>query len=87
MHDFGLTHIDGTAAVDANGDVYCAVGNQPNQPFVGLVKMKGSDGSIIWQSDNMPSGAMLTSAPSIGADGTVYLPGYDNNHLLLAYGN
>jgi hypothetical protein len=84
-HDFGATHIDGTAAVDANGDVYCAVGNQPSQPYIGLVKMSGTDGSIIWQSDMFDD--MITTAPAIGPDGTVYLPGYDNQHLLLAYGN
>jgi len=83
--DFGASRIDGTAAVDANGDVYVAVGNQPSQPYKGLVKMDGDTGDIIWQSDDL--GYMLTSAPSIAADGSVYLPGYDNSHVLFKWGS
>lgn len=82
--DFGASRIDGTAAVDANGDVYVAVGNQPTQPFKGLVKMKGSTGDIIWQSIDI--GYMITTAPSIGADGSIYLPGYDSAHMLYKWG-
>jgi hypothetical protein len=84
-HDFTVTHIDGTAAVDGNGDVYCAVGNQPSQPNKCLVKMDGATGNTIWQSDDL--GYMLTSSPSIDADGSIYLPGYDYLHVLFKWGN
>jgi outer membrane protein assembly factor BamB len=84
-HDFGATHIDGTGAVDDNGDVYVAVGNQPAQPFIGLVKMDGDNGNIIWQSDNI--GYMITTSPAIAADGSIYLPGYDSTHALYKWGN
>jgi hypothetical protein len=80
------TGIDSSAAVDANGDVYVALGNQEWPPPVihELVKLDGATGDLIWESDDL--GYILTGSPSIGADGTVYLPGYDNTHVLFAFG-
>ncbi len=83
-HFFSGTEIDGSAAVDANGDVYVAVGHQPSAPFVGLVKMDGTNGDILWQSDNL--GYLQTHSPSIGADGTVYLTGHFAATALYAWG-
>ena len=84
-HVFASTGIDGTAAVDANGDVYVAVGHQPSAPFVGLVKMDGDNGDILWQSDNI--GYLVTHAPSIGADGTIYMTGHYADPALYAWGD
>ena len=83
-HDFAGSNIDGSAAIDANGDVYVAVGNQPGNPYRGLVKMDGETGDVIWQADDI--GYMITTSPSIGADGTIYLPGYSTTKALFAYG-
>jgi hypothetical protein len=84
-HYFANTGIDGTAAVDANGDVYVAIGNQPGNPFRGLVKMDGDNGDILWQSDDL--GDMVTQAPSIGADGTIYMTGHFADKALYAWGD
>jgi len=84
-HPFAGTGIDGSAAVDANGDVYVGVGHQPSAPFVGLVKMDGDDGTILWQSDNL--GYLLTHSPSIGADGTIYMTGHFASTALYAWGD
>jgi len=77
------TGIDGSAAIDSNGDVYVAVGHQPGAPYRGLVKMDGDNGDILWQSDDL--GYMLTASPSIGADGTIYMPGFSAEDALYAW--
>ncbi|MCX6645904.1 MAG: PKD domain-containing protein [bacterium] len=84
-HVFASTGIDGTAAIDANGDVYVAVGHQPGAPFVGLVKMDGDNGDILWQSDDL--GYLVTHAPSIGADGTIFMTGHYAASALYAWGD
>jgi outer membrane protein assembly factor BamB len=81
---FASTGIDGSAAVDANGDVYVAIGNQPGNPYRGLIKLDGETGDTIWQADDI--GDMITTCPAIGADGTIYLPGISNTKALYAYG-
>jgi len=83
-HVFASTGIDGSAAVDGNGDVYVAVGHQPSAPYVGVVKMDGDDGTILWQSDNL--GYLVTHSPSIGADGTIYMTGHYASSALMAWG-
>ncbi len=83
-HIFSGTGIDGSAAVDANGDVYVAIGHQPSAPFVGVVKMDGTNGDILWQSDDI--GYLVTHSPSIGADGTIYMTGHSASDALYAWG-
>ena len=84
-HVFSGTGIDGTAAIDANGDVYVAVGHQPSAPFVGVVKMDGSNGDILWQSDDI--GYLVTHAPAIGADGSIFMTGHSAANALYAWGD
>ncbi len=83
-HHFTGTGIDGSAAIDANGDVYVAVGHQESAPYVGVVKMDGTNGDILWQSDDI--GYLVTHSPSIGADGTIYMTGHSTANALYAWG-
>jgi outer membrane protein assembly factor BamB len=47
--------------------------------------MDGDNGDILWQSDNL--GYLVTHAPSIGADGTIYMPGHYAASALYAWGD
>lgn len=71
------SQVYGSVAIGANATVYCGTGrafgnsDSPAQSFLALSALTGE---IRW---SFASVNMIQATPAIGADGTVYIPGYD----------